>query len=185
MGCNATRGLMSQDVRLSVPEGTHVHNLTRRCSTSGNLCAAPPNGSVLHHVAVGADAQTVVAPQLSLLLPNDERALVGETEAIEAGAFSARRQVSTLCETRTVDAENGRQDVTIVLSPSGDGVIEAGVKFRANLPTKLRPFVLGYHVAGSRFGLRGLGVSQHPALAGRLRSRRKRLATALEAACCH
>lgn len=37
-----------------------------------------------------ARAQSLAAPELSLLLPNYERTLVGETEAIEAGAFIAR-----------------------------------------------------------------------------------------------
>jgi hypothetical protein len=72
-------------------------------------------------------------------------------------SIGARRQFSTVSETRTIDTENGRQDVTIVLPPNWDGVLEAGIKLRANIPNKLRPLVLGYHFGGFRFGLRGLG----------------------------
>jgi hypothetical protein len=72
-------------------------------------------------------------------------------------SIGVKRQFSSFTETRSIDTEYGRQDVTFVVPPNWDGVIEAGVKFRANLPKKLRPFVLGYHFGGFRFGLRGLG----------------------------
>ena len=67
------------------------------------------------------------------------------------------RQFDTISETQTIDTENGRQDVTIVVPPHWDGVLELGVKFRANIPSKLRPFVLGYHFGGFRFGMRAVG----------------------------
>jgi hypothetical protein len=39
-------------------------------------------------------------------------------------------------------------------------VVETGVKFRAKLPAKMRPFVFGYSFGGLRFGLQALGFSR-------------------------
>jgi hypothetical protein len=36
-------------------------------------------------------------------------------------------------------------------------VFETGFKFRAELPRKMRPFVLGYHFGGMRLGLQATG----------------------------
>jgi hypothetical protein len=75
------------------------------------------------------------------------------------GYFSAGvlRQFNAVTETSTVDTDQGRREVTFVVPPNWDGVLEMGVKFRANIPSKLRPFVLGYHFGGFRLGLRARG----------------------------
>jgi hypothetical protein len=72
-------------------------------------------------------------------------------------SVGARRQFSTVRESRTIDTENGQQEIVVLTRPNWDGVFEFGVKFRANVPRKMRPFVFGYHFGGVRFGLRGLG----------------------------
>jgi hypothetical protein len=72
----------------------------------------------------------------------------------------ARRQYVTTRESRTVDTEQGPQDIEIVVPPNWRIVVEAGVKFRAKLPPKVRPFVLGYSFGGLRFGIQALGFSR-------------------------
>lgn len=69
----------------------------------------------------------------------------------------AQRQFKTVTETRTVDTEEGRQDLTVILPPDWAMAIEAGIRFRAEIPRKMRPFVLGYNFGGVRLGLRGVG----------------------------
>jgi hypothetical protein len=68
-----------------------------------------------------------------------------------------RRQYVTTRETRTIDTEEGRQEVEIVLPPNWKVVFETGFRFRAQLPAKVRPFVLGYSFGGMRFGMQALG----------------------------
>jgi hypothetical protein len=72
-------------------------------------------------------------------------------------SVGVRRQFGTASDIRTIDTQNGPQSVVVVTPPNWDGVYEAGFKFRANLPRKMRPFVFGYHFGGIRFGLQGLG----------------------------
>jgi len=75
-----------------------------------------------------------------------------------AGGF--RRQFVTTRESRTIDTEQGPQEITEVVAPNSKIVFETGVKFRALLPRKVRPFVLGYNFGGLRFGLQALGFSR-------------------------
>jgi len=70
-----------------------------------------------------------------------------------------RRQFVTTREKRTIDTEQGRREIEIVVPPDWKIVVETGVKFRAQLPRKMRPFVLGYSFGGLRFGLQALGFS--------------------------
>jgi hypothetical protein len=58
-------------------------------------------------------------------------------------AGGVRRQFVTTRETRTVETEFGPQGVTVVVPPNWKVVVETGVKIRAKLPVKMRPFVLG------------------------------------------
>lgn len=59
--------------------------LTSRVGIAALACLAPALIA-----AAPAGAQTVSVPQLTLLLPNYEHALIGDTEALEGGAFVAR-----------------------------------------------------------------------------------------------
>ena len=70
-----------------------------------------------------------------------------------------RRQYVTTRESSTIDTENGPQEVVMLVPPSWKIVVETGFRFRAKLPPKLRPFVLGYSFGGMRFGLQALGFS--------------------------
>jgi len=72
----------------------------------------------------------------------------------------ARRQYVTTRETRTFDTEQGPREIATIMTPSWNIVVETGVKFRANLPSRMRPFVLGYTFGGMRFGVQALGFSQ-------------------------
>jgi len=71
-----------------------------------------------------------------------------------------RRQFVTTRETRTIDTGQGRQDIEVVTSPNWKVVFETGFRFRAQLPPKVRPFVLGYSFGGVRLGLQALGFSR-------------------------
>ena len=71
----------------------------------------------------------------------------------------ARRQYVTTRESRTIDTEQGPQEIVILVPPNWKIVVETGVRFRAKLPAKMRPFVLGYSFGGLRFGLQALGFS--------------------------
>jgi hypothetical protein len=72
----------------------------------------------------------------------------------------ARRQYVTTRERRTIDTEEGPQEVEIIVAPSWKIVFETGFRFRARLPRKMQPFVLGYSFGGLRFGLQALGFSR-------------------------
>jgi hypothetical protein len=76
--------------------------------------------------------------------------------------FSAgvRRQYVTRRESRTIETEQGPQTLTVLVPPSWNIVVETGVKFRAELPRKMRPFVFGYSFGGLRFGIQALGFSR-------------------------
>jgi hypothetical protein len=74
-------------------------------------------------------------------------------------AGGVRRQFVTTRETRTLETEQGPRDVTVVVPPNWKIVVETGVKIRARLPAKMRPFVFGYSFGGLRFGLQALGFS--------------------------
>jgi hypothetical protein len=71
-----------------------------------------------------------------------------------------RRQYVTTRETRTIDTEQGPQEIAVVVPPNWKIVVETGVKFRAKLPAKMRPSVFGYSFGGLRFGLQALGFSR-------------------------
>ena len=72
----------------------------------------------------------------------------------------ARRQYVTTRESRTVESEEGPQEIVLVVPPNWKIVFETGFRFRARLPSKVRPFVLGYSFGGLRFGLQALGFSR-------------------------
>lgn len=71
-----------------------------------------------------------------------------------------RRQFVTTRATRTIETEQGRQEVEVVTPPNWTVVFESGFRFRARLPPKVRPFVLGYSFSGMRLGLQALGFSR-------------------------
>ena len=71
-----------------------------------------------------------------------------------------RRQFVTTREQRTIDTEQGRREVEIVVPPDWKIAVETGVKIRARIPAKVRPFVLGYSFGGLRFGVQALGFSR-------------------------
>ena len=71
-----------------------------------------------------------------------------------------RRQYVTTREQRDIDTDQGHQVVEVITSPNSKIVVETGVKFRAQLPQKMRPFVLGYSFGGMRFGLQAIGLTQ-------------------------
>jgi hypothetical protein len=71
-----------------------------------------------------------------------------------------RRQFVTTRERRTIDTEQGRQEIDVLLLPDWKITVETGVKIRATLPAKVRPFVFGYTFGGMRFGLQALGFKQ-------------------------
>jgi hypothetical protein len=68
-----------------------------------------------------------------------------------------RRQWTTTREQRTIDTEQGQQEVAVLVPPDWKIAVETGVKLRARIPAKVRPFVLGYTFGGMRFGLQALG----------------------------
>ena len=70
-----------------------------------------------------------------------------------------RRQYVATREQRTIDTEQGRHEIEVVLPPTWQIVVETGVKIRAQLPRKMRPFVLGYSFGGLRFGVQALGFA--------------------------
>jgi hypothetical protein len=72
----------------------------------------------------------------------------------------ARRQFVTTRERRTIDTDQGRQEIDVVILPDWKVTVEPGVKIRATLPAKVRPFVLGYTFGGMRFGVQALGFRQ-------------------------
>ena len=72
----------------------------------------------------------------------------------------ARRQFVTTREPRTIDTGQGPQEIEVLLPPDWKIVVETGIKIRARLPAKVRPFVLGYSFGGLRFGLQALGFKQ-------------------------
>ena len=70
-----------------------------------------------------------------------------------------RRQYVTTRDSRTIESEAGPQEIVIVVPPNWKLVVETGFRFRAQLPSKMRPFVLGYSFGGMRVGLQALGFS--------------------------
>ena len=70
-----------------------------------------------------------------------------------------RRQQVTTRETRTVKRDQGPTDVEVVVPPNWKLVVETGFRFRAKLPARMRPFVLGYSFGGLRVGLQALGFA--------------------------
>ena len=71
-----------------------------------------------------------------------------------------RRQYVTTRETRTVETDQGPVDVEVVVPPNWKLVVETGFRFRAKLPARMRPFVLGYSFGGLRVGLQALGFAR-------------------------
>ena len=70
--------------------------------------------------------------------------------------------VNRIFETTTFDAtvetEEGRVDVTFAVPPRWDIYMEAGIRFRVQVPEKARWFTLGHAFGGVRFGIRTLGL---------------------------
>jgi hypothetical protein len=75
-------------------------------------------------------------------------------------AAGARRQFVTTRERRTIETEQGRREIDVLIPPDWKIAVETGVRFRAKLPARLRPFVFGYSFGGMRFGLQALGFRQ-------------------------
>jgi hypothetical protein len=75
-------------------------------------------------------------------------------------AGGGRRQYVTTRETRTIETDRGPVDVEVVVPPNWKLVVETGFRFRAKLPARMRPFVLGYTFGGLRVGLQALGFSR-------------------------
>jgi hypothetical protein len=75
-----------------------------------------------------------------------------------SGGF--RHQFVTTRETRTIDTEQGPREIDVLILPDWKITVETGIKFRARLPAKVRPFVLGYTFGGMRVGLQALGFRQ-------------------------
>jgi hypothetical protein len=73
---------------------------------------------------------------------------------LSAGAW---RQFVTTRERRTIDTEQGRLEIDVVYPPNWQVAVETGIKFRARLPAKMRPFALGYTFGGMRVGLQAIG----------------------------
>ena len=59
----------------------------------------------------------------------------------------ARRQFVTTREQRTIDTEQGRQEVEVVIPPDWKIAVETGVKIRARIPRRCGPSCLGTHSA--------------------------------------
>jgi hypothetical protein len=70
-----------------------------------------------------------------------------------------RRQFESITDTEEVVTPDGPEDITFVRHPRWDIYSELGVRIRAEVPGKLRPFVLGYHFGGFRLGIQALGTS--------------------------
>jgi hypothetical protein len=71
-----------------------------------------------------------------------------------------RRQFEPRQVTQEIDTEEGRREVTFTRPPSWDFYWEIGTRIRAEVPSKIRPFVLGYHFAGIRVGVQALGIGR-------------------------
>jgi hypothetical protein len=63
-------------------------------------------------------------------------------------------------ETRTIETEEGEKEVKFVVPPNWGFYWETGIKIRARVPGKIRPFVLGYNFAGVRVGLQAIGIGR-------------------------
>jgi len=70
------------------------------------------------------------------------------------------RQWATTRESRTIDTEHGPQQIDVLILPDWQIAVETGVKIRARIPAKARPFVLGYSFGGMRFGVQALGFTR-------------------------
>jgi hypothetical protein len=75
-------------------------------------------------------------------------------------AGGLHRQYKPSTEIIEIDTPEGRQEVEIVRPVQWNVYWETGIKLRASVPGKMRPFVLGYHFAGLRMGIQALGVSR-------------------------
>lgn len=71
-----------------------------------------------------------------------------------------RRQYVTTHETRTVETPEGPLDVNVLVPPNWNLTVETGLRFRAQVPARLRPFVLGYNFGGMRVGLQAIGFGR-------------------------
>jgi hypothetical protein len=60
----------------------------------------------------------------------------------------------------TIETEDGEKEITFTKAPNWDFYWETGVKIRARVPGKIRPFVLGYNFAGVRVGVQALGIGR-------------------------
>jgi hypothetical protein len=60
----------------------------------------------------------------------------------------------------TIETEDGQKEITFRKPPEWDLAWETGLKIRARVPGKARPFVLGYNFAGVRVGVQALGLGR-------------------------
>lgn len=75
-------------------------------------------------------------------------------------AGGVRRQFASRTETVKIDSEAGSRDIQVVRPPSWDLYTETGIKIRARVSPKVRPFALGYEFAGLRLGVQALGTGR-------------------------
>jgi hypothetical protein len=75
-------------------------------------------------------------------------------------AGGLHRQYETITETIEIDAPDGRREIEVVRPTQWNVYWETGIKLRARVPGKARPFVLGYSFAGLRVGVQALGIGR-------------------------
>jgi hypothetical protein len=75
-------------------------------------------------------------------------------------AAGPRYQYEPIQAKATIETEDGPKEITFTKEPNWDLYWETGIKIRANVPGKIRPFVLGYQFAGLRVGVQALGVGR-------------------------
>ena len=72
----------------------------------------------------------------------------------------ARHQYVTTTDTRTIETGEGPVNVNVLTPPNWKLVVETGFRFRAKLPERFRPFVLGYSFGGLRAGIQAIGFAR-------------------------
>jgi hypothetical protein len=71
-----------------------------------------------------------------------------------------RRQFESITETIEIDTSEGAKEIEVVRPPNWKLYTELGIKIRAEVPSKIRAFALGYHFAGIRVGIQALGTGK-------------------------
>lgn len=75
-------------------------------------------------------------------------------------AAGARRQFRSVEVEREIVTLRGAETFTFVEAPRWDFYGESGIRIRAQIPPKARPFALGYSFAGLRLGVQALGLGR-------------------------